>query len=47
MLQRVLGTTYHPENTHLFGKGKYHFTADLLFDWFELSSFAHVELDTD
>ena len=24
----------HPENTHLLRNGKYHHTADLLFDWF-------------
>ena len=31
------------ENTHLLCKGKYHCTADLLFDWLGFSRFAYVE----
>ena len=35
------------KNTHLHCKGKYHYMADLLFDWYGFSCFAYVELDTD
>ena len=34
----------NPENTHLLHKGKYHYTADLLFDWFGFSCFVEFEL---
>ena len=33
-----------PENTHLLCKGKYHCTADLLFDWFGFSCFVEFKL---
>ena len=33
-----------PENTHLLRKRKYHWMADLLFDWLGFSCFAYVEL---
>ena len=33
------GTRDEAENTHLLRKGKYHCTADLLFDWFGFSCF--------
>ena len=33
-----------PENTHLLRKRKYHWMADLLFEWLGLSCFAYVEL---
>ena len=32
------------ENTHLLCKGKYHCTADLLFDWFGFSCFVELKL---
>ena len=32
------------ENTHLLRKGKYHCTADLLFDWFGFSCFVELKL---
>ena len=35
------------EITQLLRKGKYHCTADLLFDWLGFSCFAYVELDRD
>ena len=35
------------ENTHSFCKGKYHYMADLLFDWLRFSCFDCVELDRD
>ena len=31
-------------NTHLLFKGKYYSTADLLFDWFKVSSFANIKI---
>ena len=31
--------------THLIHKRNYHYTADLLFDWFELSNFGYIEID--
>ena len=33
-----------PEKTHLLCKGKYHCTADLLFDWFGFSCFVQLKL---
>ena len=36
------GRRYDPENTHLLHMGKYHCTADLLFDWFVFSCFAYL-----
>ena len=32
------------ENTHLLRKGKYHCTADFLFDWFGFSCFVELKL---
>ena len=37
----------YAENTHLLCKGKYHCTADLLFDWFGFSCFVELKLWTD
>ena len=42
---KLTKTYYTAENTHLLHKGKYHCTADLLFDWLGLSCFAYGELD--
>ena len=33
-----------PENNHLLCKGKYHCSADLLFDWFGFSRFVELKL---
>ena len=39
--------THYAESTHLLCKGKYHCTADLMFDLLGFSCFAHVESDAD
>ena len=36
-----------PEKAHSLHKGKYHCTADLLFDWFRFSCFAYVYATAD
>ena len=41
------GNCVYTVNIHLHCKGKYHCTADLLFDWLEFSYFGYVELDSD
>ena len=44
--QAIWPVEHQPENTHLLCKGKYQFTAVLLFVWFRFSYFACVELET-
>ena len=45
--EECLWALVDPENTHLLRKGKYHCTADLLFDWFGFSCFVELKLQTD
>ena len=40
----MLNSNPLPENTRLLRKGKYHCTADLLFDWFRFSCFVELKL---
>ena len=44
LYQKEMKDCISPENTHLLRKGKYHCTADLLFDWFGFSCFVELKL---
>ena len=43
-ISSIFGPIDVAENTHLLCKGKYHCTADLLFDWFGFSCFVELKL---